>query len=281
MDRHSRSALHVAAERGHVQCIAVLLANGFSANIAVESEDFRQNRYTPLMSSAEKHQLGAVQLLLEGGADPNIQNGWGMTALCMVVNRFADDVIAKEKSGYSVTLTLLQANSDPNLVADNPYVDFSASSSIRANAMDLAFCAGYRNISKLLVKAGCRPVAMKMYFPLKTQNLPTYIQKDVSLLDWFRVYFRSPRPLKELARSSFRSHMPARFFKRSLDSLNLPPGVYSYVMFNELRDDSEVICGSMEGLEDHQSDTEEEMEPSLFDSDLYGDTQPFDSDNDM
>ena len=67
--------LHYAASSGHLAIIALLLDN--SAYIDAESP----NRTTPLMMAAMYGSPQAVKRLLQDGADPNLKNQQGLTAL--------------------------------------------------------------------------------------------------------------------------------------------------------------------------------------------------------
>jgi uncharacterized protein len=67
--------LHYAATNGHLALISLLLEN--NAYIDAESP----NRTTPLMMAAMYGTPAAVKLLLEEGADPQLKNQQGLTAL--------------------------------------------------------------------------------------------------------------------------------------------------------------------------------------------------------
>ncbi|CAF0887601.1 unnamed protein product [Adineta ricciae] len=59
IDRYSRTALHAAAELGHVEIVNVLLRRG--ASLAMKDDD----EYTPLMLACKKNRLDVLKLLIE------------------------------------------------------------------------------------------------------------------------------------------------------------------------------------------------------------------------
>ncbi|MEJ8837339.1 ankyrin repeat domain-containing protein [Ramlibacter sp. AN1133] len=67
--------LHYAATGGHVEIIQILLDE--YAYIDAESP----NKSTPLMMAAKYGTPAAVKLLLEAGADPNLRNELGLSAI--------------------------------------------------------------------------------------------------------------------------------------------------------------------------------------------------------
>ena len=80
VDEWGSSALHYAAEGGHVATIALLLEIGLDA----EAQD--RLGHTALILSAERGHDEAVQMLLNSGADANARNRAGRTALHQAVD---------------------------------------------------------------------------------------------------------------------------------------------------------------------------------------------------
>ena len=66
-DSTGRSAVHWAAMRGHAGVIRILLESGFSPDTPETG-----TRHTPLHKAAAFGELGAVNALIEGGADVNV-----------------------------------------------------------------------------------------------------------------------------------------------------------------------------------------------------------------
>lgn len=75
-NRHNESALHFAAEKGHVQIAQELLKWG-----ALADTKSRHTAMTPLMLAAENGQFEVVQLLVEESARRDAKNAFGKTAL--------------------------------------------------------------------------------------------------------------------------------------------------------------------------------------------------------
>lgn len=164
------------------------------------------------------------------------------------------------------------------------------------NALELAFRAGFDDLVRVAAISGAPPRSLVRLFQTRTVDLPTYAVKASSTLDWLRRYFRSPRPLKELARRTVRTAIGTPFFEQRLGKLGVAPGILKFLMFPELDNASsnaymvEEECSDDDGSVDEEldsgesggeSDTENEMEPSVFDSDLYGDAEPFISDKEQ
>ncbi|KAL2820983.1 ankyrin repeat-containing domain protein [Aspergillus cavernicola] len=82
-----RTALHLAAENGHLDVVRVLADAGSLINA--------QNRYgtTPLAFAARENQLKIVQFLLSRGADPNITTKNEGTSLCMASHSGNIDIV--------------------------------------------------------------------------------------------------------------------------------------------------------------------------------------------
>jgi tetratricopeptide (TPR) repeat protein len=74
---YGRTALHSAGSEGSVEIMRLLINNG--AEIDIQTTDER--KWTPLHVAAIQGQLSAVETLLEYGANPDITDGDGMTAL--------------------------------------------------------------------------------------------------------------------------------------------------------------------------------------------------------
>lgn len=81
VNRPNWTPLHYAASKGHTAMMRLLIDN--DAYIDAESP----NGTTPLMMAAYYASPIAVKLMLEEGADPNLQNQDGQTALDMALSK--------------------------------------------------------------------------------------------------------------------------------------------------------------------------------------------------
>ena len=81
INRPNWTPLHYAASKGHTAMMRLLIDN--DAYIDAESP----NETTPLMMAAYYASPIAVKLMLEEGADPNLQNQDGQTALDMALSK--------------------------------------------------------------------------------------------------------------------------------------------------------------------------------------------------
>lgn len=101
--RLDHTALHVAAARGFVPIVELLLTRGADPGIA----DIKG--YTPLLNAAEKSKLLVIRALLNGGANTNDANKLGRTALWLASAHGDTETV-----GY-----LLSHGADPKLIPDD------------------------------------------------------------------------------------------------------------------------------------------------------------------
>ena len=94
------AALYGAAERGHVDALRRLVAEGADPNWRNISG------WTPVMIAAAEKHLDAVVVLLEAKADPNIRNAYGRTAIMFAAGYGQTTIVEK----------LLAGGANPNLV---------------------------------------------------------------------------------------------------------------------------------------------------------------------
>lgn len=72
-----RTSLHVAADKGYLSCVHVLVQAGAQVDV------MDRNQLTPLMLAASKGRTEVVKYLVRVGADIAIKGEDGMTALHM------------------------------------------------------------------------------------------------------------------------------------------------------------------------------------------------------
>ncbi|KAL8809033.1 MAG: hypothetical protein Q9200_003777 [Gallowayella weberi] len=104
-DEYGNAPLHLAARHGHIDCMHLLLSLG--ADIEAEDDDLR----TPVAMAARTWQQGALTWLLEKGAKVDARSKYGTTALCYAVMNMDAPMVR----------TLLEAGAYPNWRTEKPY----------------------------------------------------------------------------------------------------------------------------------------------------------------
>lgn len=267
-DKLHRKPLHVAAMKGHCRCLDILLRSGA---VPVDLINNVYQLMTPLMSAASHGQLEAAKLLLDFGANPNEVSGYNQTALCLVLTR-RQKLDANMGRWCNLVRLLIRANTDINITALGcrgwDYDELT-----KHNALEMALYSGYSDIVKMLAVSGSEPHNLRKHFNVGVDQLPNIIRDNLSDFEWLKQFYQTPRPLKQLCRNVFLRRFSALCFARNLSAANLPPGIKAYLSFNDLDSFGPEEMETLEvDSDDGDSDTEEEMEPSVFDSDLYGDT---------
>ena len=102
LHRSGDTALHLAAERGHIDMVRLLLTHGAEVDI------FNDIQATPLMCAVENGQLEVVRELLSNGADARLQDNRGFTPLHVAAKR-----------GYiGIVLLLLEQGAEVDIRSD-------------------------------------------------------------------------------------------------------------------------------------------------------------------
>lgn len=278
-DKLHRKPVHVAAMKGHCRCLDILLRSG---EVSVDDNDVLayKNIYrlmTPLMSASSHGQVEAAKLLLDFGANPNEVNSYNQTALCLVVSK-RRKLDANMSHWCKLVRLLIRAHTDINIIALGR-MGWEYNENNKHNALEMALYNGYSDIVRMLAVSGSQPHNLTKHFGAgaSADHLPDFLRKSVADYEWLKQFYESPRPLKELCRTVFVRHFSASCFSGYL--ANLPPGIKAYLSFSELDlfGPEEIETPEVDSS-DGDSDTEEEMEPSVFDSDLYGDCEVTDTD---
>ncbi len=72
--------LHLAARKGYIEIVVMLLEEAKKRNVDIINRS-ADNGNTPLHDAAHGGHLAVVELLVESGANPNVKNKFGRTAL--------------------------------------------------------------------------------------------------------------------------------------------------------------------------------------------------------
>lgn len=123
------TCLHEAALAGHTEIVKYLISHGANVNCqANEVGDLE----TPLMDAAENKHIDTIKVLLENGADRDIVNANGFSALTKIYHTQADDdddyseVIALLATSGSGNDSELQLSFKPGEIIADPHESFFA-----------------------------------------------------------------------------------------------------------------------------------------------------------
>ncbi|NXH98958.1 ANKR7 protein, partial [Pachycephala philippinensis] len=83
------TALHLACANGHVDVVTYLVENNCKLNL------FDNDNRSPLMKAVQCQQEKCVAILLEHGADPNLADADGNTALHLAVLSCSNTTVAE------------------------------------------------------------------------------------------------------------------------------------------------------------------------------------------
>lgn len=126
--KFGENALGIAVRYGSLEAAELLL--NAAPSLANKTS---QNGVTPLMTAAQNEKAGLVKLLITGGADVNIKDNRGYTAL-MRINLYG---------GTEIADALLQAGADPNHIGEKGWTPLmEAAAKNRADIVDLLLQAG-------------------------------------------------------------------------------------------------------------------------------------------
>jgi ankyrin repeat protein len=152
---------------GNIKKIHELLENGIDPNL-------NENGYTPLTVALNKSNIDLIELLLRYGAEPNIPNSYGLTAL-----------VKSTACGYSeIVEILLDHGANPNLFSNgysalieasyhgycniikillNYGADINITNNRNETSLISAVDSGHIDVIKLLIKKGINPLITNNY----------------------------------------------------------------------------------------------------------------------
>jgi len=121
-DKKGIPLLCIAARNGHLSAVEFLLRSGATVDVIAEDR-----RSTALIDSAMERHKDVIKTLIEAGADVNVKNGDGQTALIIVVGA-GDEAIVD---------ILVKAGADPDIeddfgVSARMYADIFKNDKIKA-----------------------------------------------------------------------------------------------------------------------------------------------------
>ena len=137
------NALTIACAEGHIEIVRLILQESVDLNI------IQDNVLTPLMAAciSKTGNSGIIQLLLEAGADPNIQF---QSSNVPMLNGYTALMFASIHGHTKTVPLLLAAGSNPNVQSEQ----------FGHTALMFASIKGHIQIVQLLLKAGANPNLM-------------------------------------------------------------------------------------------------------------------------
>lgn len=161
------TTLHFAAAGNHLDCVNVILNVKDSSKLKINYTD--RDRNTALIMASKKGNTRIIERLLQAGANPNVKDHLGQTALHWVaeagdgdcaltlINKGADlDVV--DSQTYTPFLKALRVNK-PDVVKAliSAGCDRSSMDGLNGTALALASLKGYKECVSLLLDAGDGP----------------------------------------------------------------------------------------------------------------------------
>ncbi|XP_041910855.1 POTE ankyrin domain family member A-like [Arvicola amphibius] len=159
-DHKNRTALHFACVYGRLPVVNILLKNN------CEIDAFDQSQITPLMKSVQCWKQKCAALLLEHGADPNIQDSSGNCALHYAVYNGHEDMAAllleyhanieqKTKDGFTpLLLALREKRVEVAEFLVKKGADIHVVDDMQRNTLMYAIRCGSKDIAMLLLQKG-------------------------------------------------------------------------------------------------------------------------------
>ncbi|XP_072914150.1 ankyrin repeat and SOCS box protein 12a [Hemitrygon akajei] len=238
--------LRLAAMRGHVKCLEVLLDHGAE----VDSLDVKAQ--TPLFTAVSGRHLDCVQALLRAGANPNGS----------IYNNSSPILVAAREGEVEILKELLEHGAEVNVRSKAP--EWASNPCACSGPLYLSLVYGHFDCFRLLLLYGANPdfncteerllsrikprkTALEMcfrygcgieyvqllidfganvYLPDLTAN------KNISQNEVFKLLNQAraqPRCLMSLARITIRKYLKEQSRLHSIDQLDIPPVLKNYV----------------------------------------------------
>lgn len=199
-----RTALHWAVASDNDEIVKVLLNAG--ANVNISDRDF----VTPLILASNLGNSSIVRRLIDSGSNINHADRMGTTALHYACMRFH----------YEIAHELII-----NGCSSNTNTPFSFTSPLKH-----LLCDEQYSVAKCLVESGCDLSNEKWIQddkPIIKSNKNLIV--DERILNWFKVYVKSPPALRNLCRQAIRKSLGGVYLHKKLSMMNIPKELIVYL----------------------------------------------------
>ena len=203
------TGLLLASQGNSDGCLRILLEAGADVNV----QDIMGN--TALIHAGPFEKV--IVMLLDYGIDCNIQNNFGMTALWF----------AAFYEYTSVVTILLRANSNPELKG-------LIEDEFHTSPLEIALKRGHYDISRRIIYSGCNNRNLARFME-NADIMPVFRSPAGQALKvWVREWLREVKPLRYLARQCIRKSLGRKSVTKKVTELPLPPLLVKYVNLGEV-----------------------------------------------